>query len=56
MEASIFDACLVTEEFAYGCTGISTAIETTGLGVSFIMNNFSHICQKKILTIVLEAN
>lgn len=36
MESSIFDACLVTEELGYGCTGITTAIETTGLGVSFI--------------------
>jgi len=34
MEANIFDACLVTEELAYGCTGITTAIDTTNLGVS----------------------
>jgi len=34
MEASIFDSCLITEELAYGCTGIVTAIETTSLGVS----------------------
>ncbi|EGI65798.1 Putative medium-chain specific acyl-CoA dehydrogenase, mitochondrial [Acromyrmex echinatior] len=33
MEANIFDSCLITEELAYGCTGIITAIETTSLGV-----------------------
>lgn len=31
--ASVFDICLVAEELAYGCTGIMTAMETTGLGV-----------------------
>ena len=28
-----FDSCLVTEEIAYGCTGIQTAIEANSLGV-----------------------
>ncbi|XP_066547765.1 medium-chain specific acyl-CoA dehydrogenase, mitochondrial [Amia ocellicauda] len=28
----IFDACLITEEIAYGCTGIQTAIEANSLG------------------------
>lgn len=28
----IFDTCLVTEELAYGCTGIQTAIEANSLG------------------------
>ncbi|KAL3871255.1 hypothetical protein ACJMK2_039262 [Sinanodonta woodiana] len=27
-----FDACLITEELAYGCTGIQTAIEANSLG------------------------
>lgn len=31
---SIFDSCLVTEEIAFGCTGILLAIEGSGLGVS----------------------
>lgn len=31
------DACVVTEELAWGCTGISTAIATNGLGVSFAL-------------------
>ncbi|KAK1786261.1 hypothetical protein P4O66_017961 [Electrophorus voltai] len=29
---SIFDACLITEELAYGCTGVQTAIEANSLG------------------------
>lgn len=29
---SIFDSCLITEEIAYGCTGIQTAIEANSLG------------------------
>lgn len=33
-----FDACLITEELAYGCTGIQTAIEGNSLGVSFLEN------------------
>ncbi|XP_033863189.1 medium-chain specific acyl-CoA dehydrogenase, mitochondrial-like [Acipenser ruthenus] len=28
----IFDACLITEEIAYGCTGVQTAIEANSLG------------------------
>lgn len=31
---SVFDGCLVAEELAYACTGIATALEATGLGVS----------------------
>lgn len=30
----VFDECVVGEEFAYGCTGITTAIGGTNLGVS----------------------
>lgn len=33
-----FDACLITEELAYGCTGVQTAIEANSLGVSFLEN------------------
>ncbi|XP_068604684.1 medium-chain specific acyl-CoA dehydrogenase, mitochondrial [Brachionichthys hirsutus] len=32
MGLSIFDNCLVTEELAYGCTGVQTAIEANSLG------------------------
>ena len=30
----ILDGCVVTEELAYGCTGIQTAIEANSLAVS----------------------
>jgi acyl-CoA dehydrogenase len=29
----VFDGSLITEELAYGCTGIQTAIEANGLAV-----------------------
>ncbi|KAM9321997.1 medium-chain specific acyl-CoA dehydrogenase, mitochondrial [Pholidichthys leucotaenia] len=32
MGLPIFDSCLITEELAYGCTGIQTAIEANSLG------------------------
>eukprot|EP00064_Thunnus_orientalis_P020731 superscaffoldBa00005870_g20876 len=32
MGLSIFDTCLITEELAYGCTGVQTAIEANSLG------------------------
>ncbi|XP_051556174.1 medium-chain specific acyl-CoA dehydrogenase, mitochondrial isoform X2 [Myxocyprinus asiaticus] len=32
MGLGIFDACLITEELAYGCTGVQTAIEANSLG------------------------
>lgn len=30
----VFDGCMVAEELAFGCTGIMTAMEASGLGVS----------------------
>jgi len=30
----VFDGCLMAEELAWGCTGIMTAMEGSGLGVS----------------------
>ena len=41
MGLSIFDACLITEELAYGCTGVQTAIEANSLGVSTISSRSS---------------
>lgn len=38
MNVGTFEGCLVGEEFAYGCTGISTALEGSGLGVSSFCN------------------
>lgn len=32
MGASVMDECLVSEEMAYGCSGISTSVGTNGLG------------------------
>lgn len=32
-----FDTCLITEELAYGCTGVQTAIEANSLGVSVLL-------------------
>lgn len=32
----ILDACVITEELAYGCTGVQTAIEANSLAVSTI--------------------
>lgn len=32
LNLGIFDTCLITEEIAYGCTGIQTAIEANSLG------------------------
>lgn len=34
MGLGVFEGCLMGEELAYGCTGIATAIEANGLGVS----------------------
>jgi hypothetical protein len=42
MDMGVFDGCLIAEELAYGCTGIKTAMEASGLGVSYI-------CASKIL-------
>lgn len=33
-----FDSCLISEELAYGCTGVQTAIEANSLGVSYLEN------------------
>ena len=33
----VLDGCVVTEELAYGCTGIQTAIEANSLAVSLIL-------------------
>lgn len=34
LDMGVFEGCLVAEELAYGCTGIMTAMEASGLGVS----------------------
>ncbi|MBN3287446.1 ACADM protein, partial [Polyodon spathula] len=50
----IFDACLIAEEIAYGCTGVQTAIENSSLGqMSFIIAG-SEQQQKKYLERMTE--
>ena len=42
----VFEGCLISEELAYGCSGMQTAIESTSLGVStamFIHSSFSTV-------------
>lgn len=36
LENGVLNGCLIAEEYAYGCSGIGTALGTTNLGVSFI--------------------
>lgn len=50
MNVGSFEGCLVGEEFAYGCTGISTALEGSGLGVSSFCNVF-YLCKIKVFKI-----
>ena len=43
MGLGIFDACMITEELAFGCTGIQTAIEANSLGVNYPQPSTSHL-------------
>ncbi|KAG7189504.1 hypothetical protein KM043_017195 [Ampulex compressa] len=54
MDCGVFDGCVVTEEFAYGCTGISTAMETSGLGQTPVIIAGTKEQQKKYLGRLLE--
>lgn len=54
MELSIFDGCLIAEEFAYGCTGVKTAIEASGLGQTPVLIAGNKEQQKKYLGRLLE--
>lgn len=38
LEIGVFEGCLVAEELGYGCTGIKTAMEGSGLGVSSLLS------------------
>jgi len=48
MNMSVMDGCLVAEELGYGCTGIKTALEASGLGVRkkklLVETLFNSIC------------
>ncbi len=37
LDLDVLTTCVVAEELAYGCTGIQTAIEASGLGVRFFI-------------------
>lgn len=54
MDCKIFDGCLVTEEFGYGCTGILTALEGSGLGQAPVIMAGNKQQQKKYLGRLLE--
>ncbi|PIK57281.1 putative medium-chain specific acyl-CoA dehydrogenase, mitochondrial-like [Apostichopus japonicus] len=51
----ILDACIVTEEMAYGCTGIQTAIEANSLGQMPVILAGNHEQKKKYLGRMMEA-
>ncbi|XP_032530357.1 medium-chain specific acyl-CoA dehydrogenase, mitochondrial-like [Chiroxiphia lanceolata] len=44
-----FEACLITEELAYGCTGVQTAIEANSLGQMPVITAGNEQQQKKYL-------
>ncbi|KAM4640761.1 medium-chain specific acyl-CoA dehydrogenase, mitochondrial isoform 1-T1 [Discoglossus pictus] len=49
LNLGIFDTCLITEEIAYGCTGVQTAIEANSLGQMPVIIAGSEAQQKKYL-------
>ncbi|XP_020294022.1 probable medium-chain specific acyl-CoA dehydrogenase, mitochondrial [Pseudomyrmex gracilis] len=54
LESGVFDGCLVTEELSYGCTGISTALEASGLGQTPVIIAGNKEQQKKYLGRLME--
>ncbi|XP_029171059.1 probable medium-chain specific acyl-CoA dehydrogenase, mitochondrial [Nylanderia fulva] len=54
LESGIFDACLVTEEFAYGCTGLATAMDASSLGQTPVIVAGTKEQQKKYLGRLVE--
>lgn len=54
MDMSIVTGCLVAEEFAYGCTGVKTALEASGLGQTPVVVGGNLEQQKKYLGRLLE--
>jgi len=54
LDQSVFDACMVGEELAYGCSGISTAIEATGLGQAPVVLGGTKEQQQKYLGRLVE--
>lgn len=52
----VFDGCLIAEELAYGCTGIMTAMEGSGLGVSLNPYLYCIIFNISVMNFLLLAN
>lgn len=53
-ELSVFSSCLIAEEMAWGCTGIQTALEATGLGQTPVILSGNKEQKKKYLGRLLE--
>ncbi|XP_014370091.2 probable medium-chain specific acyl-CoA dehydrogenase, mitochondrial isoform X2 [Papilio machaon] len=49
LDLGVFDGCMVAEELAYGCTGIMTAMEASGLGQTPVIIAGNKEQQKKYL-------
>ncbi|KAL0852171.1 hypothetical protein ABMA28_000405 [Loxostege sticticalis] len=54
MELGVFDGCMVAEEIAFGCTGIMTALEASGLGQTPVIIAGNKEQQKKYLGRLIE--
>ncbi|PNF20565.1 putative medium-chain specific acyl-CoA dehydrogenase, mitochondrial [Cryptotermes secundus] len=54
VEMGVFEGCLIAEELAYGCSGIKTAIEGSGLGQTPVIIAGNKEQQKKYLGRLIE--
>lgn len=54
LNMGVFEGCLVAEELAYGCTGIMTAMEASGLGQTPVILAGNEQQQKKYLGRLIE--
>lgn len=54
LNMGVFEGCLVAEELAYGCTGIMTAMEASGLGQTPVLIAGNKEQQKKYLGRLIE--
>ena len=54
MNMDVFDGCMVAEELAFGCTGIMTAMEASGLGQMPVIIAGNKEQQKKYLGRLVE--
>ena len=54
LNMGVFDGCMIAEELAYGCTGIMTAMEASGLGQTPVLIAGNKEQQKKYLGRLIE--